>query len=219
MRLKLLGPKWESFHQGSISLTLQPDTESCTCACQVSSGVSDSLRSTGLQPARLLCLWDSPGKDTGVGCHAHLQGIFPTQGLNLHLLCLLHWQSGSRPLVPPGKPDAENYPCLNPCTTKLTGRGAISMTWVTDPVTKGKLGCCASRTIAGRHGFTVIGRKLQQSSKDRATMSLILWQWENNTTESPPTKVLVDRKTWSKWWKRKPSLLRVLGQLHKQGPQ
>ena len=28
----------------------------------------------------------SPGKDTGVGCHALLQGIFPTQGLNLYLL-------------------------------------------------------------------------------------------------------------------------------------
>ena len=47
---------------------------------------------------------DSPGKNTGVGCHALLQGIFPTQGLNPHLLCLLHWQVGSLPLVPPGKP-------------------------------------------------------------------------------------------------------------------
>ena len=33
---------------------------------------------------------DSPGKNTGVGCHDLLQGIFPTQGLNLHLLYLLH---------------------------------------------------------------------------------------------------------------------------------
>ena len=32
--------------------------------------------------ARLLCPWDSPGKNTGVGSHALLQGIFPTQGLN-----------------------------------------------------------------------------------------------------------------------------------------
>ena len=37
---------------------------------------------------------DSPGKNTGVGCHALLQGIFPTQGLNRCLLCLLHWQVG-----------------------------------------------------------------------------------------------------------------------------
>ena len=33
---------------------------------------------------------DSPGKNTGVGCHALLQGIFPTLGSNLHFLCLLH---------------------------------------------------------------------------------------------------------------------------------
>ena len=32
--------------------------------------------------APLLCPWDSPGKNTGVGCHAVLQGIFPTQGSN-----------------------------------------------------------------------------------------------------------------------------------------
>ena len=35
----------------------------------------------GPQPARLLCPWDSPGKNTGIGCHFLLQGIFPTQGL------------------------------------------------------------------------------------------------------------------------------------------
>ena len=35
---------------------------------------------------------DSPGKHTGVGCHALLQGIFTTQGSNPGLLCLLHWQ-------------------------------------------------------------------------------------------------------------------------------
>ena len=46
---------------------------------------------------------DSPGKNTGVGCHALLlQWIFPTQGLNLRLLRLLHWQAGPFPLVPPG---------------------------------------------------------------------------------------------------------------------
>ena len=38
----------------------------------------------------VLILWDSPGKNTGVGCHFLLQGIFPTQGLNLHLLCFLY---------------------------------------------------------------------------------------------------------------------------------
>ena len=53
-------------------------------------------------------LHDSPGKKTIVGCHAHLQGIFLNQGSNPHLLSLLHWQTGSLPLVPPGKPPKHN---------------------------------------------------------------------------------------------------------------
>ena len=52
----------------------------------VYSAVSDFLRPHGLQPARLLCPWDFPSKNTGVGCHFLLQEIFPTQALNLHLL-------------------------------------------------------------------------------------------------------------------------------------
>ena len=46
---------------------------------------------------------NSSGKNTGVGCHT-LQGILPIQGSNLCLLCLLHWQADSLPLVPSGKP-------------------------------------------------------------------------------------------------------------------
>ena len=48
----------------------------------------------GLQPmefSRLVCPWNSPGKNTGVGSH-FLQGVFPTQGSNP---CLLHGQAGS----------------------------------------------------------------------------------------------------------------------------
>ena len=37
-------------------------------------------------PPRLLCPWDFPGKNTGLGSHSLLQGIFPTQELNLSLL-------------------------------------------------------------------------------------------------------------------------------------
>ena len=48
--------------------------------------VSYSLQPRGLQPARLLCPWDSPGKNTGVGSHSLLRGIFLTQGLNPGLL-------------------------------------------------------------------------------------------------------------------------------------
>ena len=55
-------------------------------------------------PTRLLCPWDwFPRQDYWVGSQA-LQGIFPTQGSNPRLLCLLHWQVGSLPLAPLGKP-------------------------------------------------------------------------------------------------------------------
>ena len=64
---------------------------------------SDSLRPHGWKPTRLLCPWDSPGKNTGVGCHAVLQGIFLTQGSNPCLLRLLHWQAGSVPLSHSGR--------------------------------------------------------------------------------------------------------------------
>ena len=50
------------------------------CLCP---GVSDPSRPHGLQPNRLLCPWDFPGKSTGEGCHALLQEIFPTQGWSL----------------------------------------------------------------------------------------------------------------------------------------
>ena len=63
----------------------------------------DSVQPHGLQPDRFFCPWDFPGKNTGVGCHFLLQGVFLTQGSNLHLLCLLHWQVGSLPPAPPNQ--------------------------------------------------------------------------------------------------------------------
>ena len=64
------------------------------CACSVPQ-LSLTLCDPMDRGARLLCPWDSLGKNTGVGCHALLQGIFLTQGLNLCLLCLFHWQADS----------------------------------------------------------------------------------------------------------------------------
>ena len=58
----------------------------------------------GLEPARLLCPSSFPGKNTGVGCHFLLQGIFPTQGSTL---CLLHWQGHSLLLHHLGSPISE----------------------------------------------------------------------------------------------------------------
>ena len=53
---------------------------------------------------RFLCLWDSPGQNTGAGSLSLLQGIFPTQGVNPRLLHLLHGQLGSLPLSCLGSP-------------------------------------------------------------------------------------------------------------------
>ena len=70
--------------------------------------MSNSLQPHGPYPTKLLCPWDSPGKNTEVSCRVLLQGIFLTQGLNMHLLLLLHWQAESlyhwHPL---GSPDYE----------------------------------------------------------------------------------------------------------------
>ena len=48
--------------------------------------MTNSLQPYGLQSTRLLCPWDFPGKNTGVGCHFLLQGIFLTKGSNPRLL-------------------------------------------------------------------------------------------------------------------------------------
>ena len=48
--------------------------------------MSDSLNPMDCKPARLLCPWDTPGKNTGVGGHSLLQGNFLTQGSNPNLL-------------------------------------------------------------------------------------------------------------------------------------
>ena len=56
----------------------------------------------GLQPSGLLCPWDSPGRNTGVGGRALLQGIFPTQGLNPGSSCIGRWVLYHE--RPPGSP-------------------------------------------------------------------------------------------------------------------
>ena len=71
------------------------------CRCLVAKSCSILLQPLGLWPARLFCPRDFPGKNTGVGCHFLLQGIFPTQGLNP---CLLQWQADSLPLSHLGSP-------------------------------------------------------------------------------------------------------------------
>ena len=87
------------------------------CCCVGGSAVSDSLWPNGLQPTRLLCPWNSPGKNTGVGSHSLLQGIFLTQGSNP---CLLHCRQVLYHLSHQG-----SQLCLIPLTERMTS--AISV--------------------------------------------------------------------------------------------
>ena len=62
----------------------------CMHVFSVTSVISDAWQLYGLQPARLLCPWDLPGKNNWVGCCALLQGIFPTEVSKLSPLHLLY---------------------------------------------------------------------------------------------------------------------------------
>ena len=73
--------------------------------------MSDSLGPVDCSPPSSSVHGDTPGKNTGVGCHALLQGIFPTQGLNPGLP---HCRQILYHLKPPGKP-------------KDTGVGSLSL--------------------------------------------------------------------------------------------
>ena len=73
----------------------------CCCCCTVAQLCLTLLQPHGLQLTRLLCPWNSPGKNTGVGCYFFLQGLLLTQGSNL---CRLHWHADSLPLSHLGSP-------------------------------------------------------------------------------------------------------------------
>ena len=78
-------------------------------ACSVAQSCP-TLQPHGLWLTRLLCPWGFPGKNTRVGPHALLQGIFPTQGWNPHLP---RCQAGSLPLSHLGSPCSEHTPVLS----------------------------------------------------------------------------------------------------------
>ena len=63
--------------------------------------LSNSFATPWTQAIRLLCPWNFSSKNTTVGCHFLLQGIFPAQGSKL---CLLQWQADSLPLSHLGSP-------------------------------------------------------------------------------------------------------------------
>ena len=96
---------WVPLACGRMSSILDlPSQTGRVCACErVSVAKSGPTLCHPLvcSPPGSSCPWDSPGKNAEVGCHALLQGIFPTQGSSLHLCRLLQVLY---PLAPPGRP-------------------------------------------------------------------------------------------------------------------
>ena len=86
----------------------------CSVLCLVAQPCPTLCDPMDCSPPVFLCPWDFPGKNTGVGWHALLQGVFPTQGLNP---LLLHWQVGTLPLALPGKPQLQFSLVTQSCPT------------------------------------------------------------------------------------------------------
>ena len=103
-----------------------------------------SLRPYGLQPARILCPWDSPGKNTRVCCHFFLQGIFLAQDLTQSPTL----QAKSLQIEPPGKPQLNGMlfshsvlsvrlqhtrlPCLSP--SPRVHSNSCPLSWLCHPL-------------------------------------------------------------------------------------
>ena len=125
--------------------------------------MSDSSQPQRLQPTRLLCPWDFPGKRTGMGCHFFLQGIFPTQGSNLglpHCRLILH---PSRPLQ-----DAELSSLC--CTAASTGTSKASslhgnMKCSMQRVTPVACPCPLVTALPSCHRIMTLGRSSARSQR------------------------------------------------------
>ena len=104
------------------------------CCCGLVAKLYLTLQPHGLEPTKLLCLWNFPGKNAGVGCHFLPQGIFLTQESNL---CLLHWKAGSLPLshqgcnpiVSGGGADGNAEEGGGPAERRSAVRGLSACTW------------------------------------------------------------------------------------------
>ena len=108
-------------------------TEKNMCVCAQSLSCVQLLWPHGLYIAMLLCPWNLPGKNTGVGCHFLRQGIFMTWRLNLHLLHLLCWQADSLLLCHLGSPIYKFYIYIFfsiHIIIKYTRHWYVSGTWI-----------------------------------------------------------------------------------------
>ena len=89
----VMGKQLEMIRQPELIVLIN-----CWNICSVAQLCPTLCDSLDCQPLMLFSFWEFPGKNTEVGCHFLLQGIFLVQGSNLHLWHLLHLQADSSPL-------------------------------------------------------------------------------------------------------------------------
>ena len=119
-------PLWILIHiilTGAVSVCVCVCVCVCMCLCAhacMHSVVSYSLWLHGLYPASLLCPWDFPGKNIGVGCHFLLQGISLTQGSNLCLcVCCIAGVFFTTAPPPGSRPPPKSWPSPSPALLSI----------------------------------------------------------------------------------------------------
>ena len=127
------------------------------------------------------------GKNTGVCCHALLQGIFPAQGLNLHLLCLpalaggffitsTSWEAQSRGSSQPTALQADSLPSEPPGKPMNTGVGSLSILQGIFPFQESNRGLLHCRRI------------LDQLSYPQSPLICLPFNIFYHCLDNPPTK-------------------------------
>ena len=118
--------------------------------------VSSSSGHYGLWPSRFLCPWDSPDKNTGLGSHFLLQGIFPTQGSNSCLSLSPALQADSLPLSHLGSPLWWVEACKGEVAASQSGRARVETTVMLPPAPAPKRAppLNAVGPVGGKHDLT-----------------------------------------------------------------
>ena len=171
---------------------------------------------------------DSPGKNAWV-----LQGIFLTRGLNPHFLCLIHWQVGSLPLVPPGKPQEHSLNHIKstviyyafilckllsiervPCSTAAAAKSLQSCPTLCDPIDDSPPGSPVPGILQARtlEWVTISFSntwKWKVKVKSLSCVRLLATPW-TAAHQAPPSMVFSRQEYWSGVLLPSPTLLYCL---------
>ena len=134
----------------------------------------------GLQPTRLLCPWDSPAKNTGLGCHLLLQGNFADQRLYPHLL---HRQAGSLLLRNQGSPSANSG-----CRSKVP-----QTRWPKQRFMLSVLEARSSRLV-GQLGDALLAKALSPARCWPSSACVLTWQGGRRELETHTERERVHRR-------------------------